>query len=133
MARFYREAPLNAIWEGSGNVMALDVLRQASRQPQGTVEVIDELARAASDVCDVRELIAELKLALSSNQAERQARLVCERLARLGAVAAMVESESPFAGVYANTRLVGTPLGQFGTHELGHQFETELMDRALAV
>ena len=133
MARYYREAPLNAIWEGSGNVMALDVLRAAARQPEATNEVIDNLARAASDACNVGEIVAELKQALSSNQAEREARRICERLARLAAVAALVESGSPFAGTYANTRLVGIPFGQFGTHDFGHRFETELMDRALAV
>ncbi len=34
LARFYRESPLNAIWEGSGNVMALDLLRGAAREPE---------------------------------------------------------------------------------------------------
>lgn len=133
MARYYREAPLNAIWEGSGNVMALDVLRAAARQPQATIEVIDSLARAASDACDVADKVAELKQALSSGDVERRARFVCERLARLAAVAALVEAGSPFAGIYANTRLVGTPLGQFGTHEFDHTIEMELMERALAV
>ncbi|EDQ92099.1 uncharacterized protein MONBRDRAFT_31227 [Monosiga brevicollis MX1] len=39
MPRLYRQAPLNAIWEGSGNVIALDVLRSAAREPE-TVEVL---------------------------------------------------------------------------------------------
>ncbi len=41
LARAYREAPVNAIWEGSGNVMALDVARVLSRAPALFDEVLD--------------------------------------------------------------------------------------------
>ena len=43
MARLYREAPLNGIWEGSGNVIALDVLRAAARSPQSVPAFLDEV------------------------------------------------------------------------------------------
>ena len=43
LARYYREAPLNAIWEGSGNVMALDVLRAAGRHPDATMDTLSRL------------------------------------------------------------------------------------------
>src|SRR5690606_17273273 len=49
MARIYREAPVNSIWEGSGNVMALDVLRVLQREPEIAQVVFQELAQAASD------------------------------------------------------------------------------------
>jgi putative acyl-CoA dehydrogenase len=133
MARYYREAPLNAIWEGSGNVMALDVLRAAARQPQATNDVIDTLARAASEVCDVTAIVGELKQAVFSPEAERRARYICERLAQLGAVASLVEANSPFAASYASTRLTGTPFSQFGTHDFSRELETELIERALAI
>src|SRR5262249_51720303 len=42
-ARLYRELPLNAIWEGSGNVMALDLLRVLQREPEALEIVLDEL------------------------------------------------------------------------------------------
>ena len=42
-ARIYREAPVNAIWEGSGNVMALDVLRVLQREPEAEA-VLDDLS-----------------------------------------------------------------------------------------
>ena len=45
LARLYREVPVNAIWEGSGNVMALDVLRVLQREPEPCEIVMDELAR----------------------------------------------------------------------------------------
>jgi putative acyl-CoA dehydrogenase len=50
LARLYREVPVNAIWEGSGNVMALDVLRVLQREPESFAMVMDELgATAAKD------------------------------------------------------------------------------------
>src|SRR5207245_3369670 len=44
LPRLYREAPLNSIWEGSGNVMCLDVLRAARREPAAVEALIGELA-----------------------------------------------------------------------------------------
>jgi len=46
-ARIYREMPLNAIWEGSGNVMALDLLRVLQREPETAAIVMEDLAAAA--------------------------------------------------------------------------------------
>ena len=133
MARYYREAPLNPIWEGSGNVMALDVLRAAARQPDATNEVIDRLGRIASEVCDTREIVTTLKQTLQSGDAERRARFSCESLARLGAVAALVEAGSPLAGIYAATRLTGAPYAQYGARDIDFQNESKLIERALAV
>src|SRR5881296_2226089 len=46
LARLYREAPLNSIWEGSGNVNALDVLRAMSREPESLTAYLSEVERA---------------------------------------------------------------------------------------
>ena len=46
MARLYREAPLNGIWEGSGNVICLDVLRSMAREPDCVPALLDEIAAA---------------------------------------------------------------------------------------
>jgi len=48
LARLYREAPLNAIWEGSGNIMALDLLRGVAREPEGAERVLTKLAGEAA-------------------------------------------------------------------------------------
>jgi putative acyl-CoA dehydrogenase len=48
MARLYREAPVNSIWEGSGNVMCLDVLRAIQREPDGAALLLGDLAREAA-------------------------------------------------------------------------------------
>jgi len=48
MARLFREAPVNSIWEGSGNVMCLDVMRAVAREPEGFFALLDELQRGAA-------------------------------------------------------------------------------------
>jgi putative acyl-CoA dehydrogenase len=47
LARLYRESPLNSIWEGSGNVIALDVVRAATREPPSVAALLAELATTA--------------------------------------------------------------------------------------
>lgn len=46
MARYFRASPLNAIWEGSGNVIALDILRAIGREQQSLEAVVGEIAKA---------------------------------------------------------------------------------------
>ena len=83
LARLYREAPVNAIWEGSGNVQCLDVLRAFAREP-GTVEtVVTELRAGASlNPALARELESiESVLTRPGPELERAARGWVERLA----------------------------------------------------
>jgi len=131
MARLYREAPLNAIWEGSGNVMALDVLRAAGRHPEASLDTLSRLVRTASQAFQVGPLAQSLERTLKSPDAERRARFLCEGLARIAALAALVEAKSDFATLYGDARLGAHRFGQFGTADLGSA-ETYLMDRALA-
>src|SRR4029077_4055966 len=132
MARLYREAPLNAIWEGSGNVMALDVLRAAGRHPDAAMETVRALARTAAKAFDVQPLASALEKTLKSPDAERRARFLCEGLARIAALAALAEANSPFATLYGDTRFAKFHFSQYGAADLGTS-ETALMDRALAV
>tara|TARA_R110001599_G_scaffold353826_1_gene599294 strand:- start:69039 stop:70733 length:1695 start_codon:yes stop_codon:yes gene_type:complete len=82
LARLYRDAPINAIWEGSGNVQALDMLRALGRSP----EVLDawyvELAktRGASSVLDAAVLSVQNAL-LDSDEVEYRARRLVDQLA----------------------------------------------------
>jgi putative acyl-CoA dehydrogenase len=132
LARYFRESPLNAIWEGSGNVMALDVLRAAGRHPDQAMETVSALARTAAAAFDVRPLADTLANVLQSGDAERRARFLCEGLAKIAALAALAEANSDFAALYGDTRLTGARFAQFGTADLGGA-EQALMDRALAV
>ncbi|MGB8338618.1 MAG: isovaleryl-CoA dehydrogenase [Burkholderiales bacterium] len=61
MPRIYREMPLNSIWEGSGNVMCLDVLRAAGKTPHALQLVFDELAWARSTNVRFDEYVTQLK------------------------------------------------------------------------
>ncbi|WP_422008575.1 acyl-CoA dehydrogenase family protein [Reyranella sp.] len=131
LARYFRESPLNAIWEGSGNVMALDVLRAAGRHPEAATDTLSRLVRTADRAFKAGPLAQALEQTLKSGAAERRARFLCESLAKIAAVAALVEAGSPFAALYAETRLSGSPFAQFGSADLGDS-ETALMDRALA-
>jgi putative acyl-CoA dehydrogenase len=120
LARAYREAPVNAVWEGSGNVMALDVLRAAGRDRAAAASVIESMAAAAG--ATGTELAGKIKTDLLGNEAEFHARRITERLARLAALAALAESGSAFVDVYADTRLAQAA-GTFGAHDLGAAVE----------
>jgi putative acyl-CoA dehydrogenase len=92
---------------------------------------VGALAKTASAAFDVRPLAETLAAVLRSGEAERRARFLCEGLAKIAALAALVEAGSDFAVLYGDTRLAGTRLAQFGTADLGGA-EQALMDRALA-
>ena len=131
MARYFRESPLNAIWEGSGNVMALDVLRAASRHPDAATDTLSRLVRSAAQAFNVGPLAQLLERTLKSGEAERRARFLCEGLAKIAAVSALAEAGSPFAAIYADSRLGSARFAQYGAADLGAA-ETRLVDRALA-
>ncbi|MGN6667371.1 MAG: isovaleryl-CoA dehydrogenase [Trinickia sp.] len=82
MARFYREAPVNSIWEGSGNVMCLDVLRALERDPQGAHAL---LAQWRADAQGAPKLVAALdtlqaSLATALEEREAGARALVQQL-----------------------------------------------------
>jgi putative acyl-CoA dehydrogenase len=82
LPRLYREAPVNAIWEGSGNVICLDVLRAMVREPESLPALLAELrlARGAHPALDAWTAALERDLA-DPTDAEARARGVVERLA----------------------------------------------------
>ena len=64
MPRLYRDAPLNSIWEGSGNVAALDVLRAAAKEPEGLPAFLAEVELAAGANADLDGHVGRLKAGL---------------------------------------------------------------------
>jgi len=96
-ARLYRELPLNAIWEGSGNVMALDLLRVLEREPKTFACVLEALAAMAGPEATLRAELERLH-ALSQDPAGLMAhgRDLIESLARLAA-GALLRAEAPAA------------------------------------
>jgi putative acyl-CoA dehydrogenase len=85
MARLFREAPVNSIWEGSGNVMCLDVLRAVAREPDLALALLDELAREGGDEPRLAAEFQALRTLLASDPAglEAQARRFTTRLVLL--------------------------------------------------
>ena len=85
MARLYREAPVNSIWEGSGNVMCLDVLRAARQEPQPVAQTVDGLARAHPGEPALRAAADRLlsALALDTDGQQAMARMVARDLVLL--------------------------------------------------
>jgi putative acyl-CoA dehydrogenase len=131
MPRLYREAPVNAIWEGSGNVMCLDVLRAAGREEGGRA-VLEHLARETKDLPGSAETASAIAKALASPTAEAHARAAVERLAQLAAAAALTSSAPPaVAEAFARTRLAAVPGASFGTSSLDTADIAVLLDRAL--
>ena len=89
LARHYRKSPVNAIWEGSGNVMCLDVLRALSREPDAASAVLHELTGETLGLHGAGEAIAFIGKTFRRPDSERVARLAVERLALLAAAAAL--------------------------------------------
>ena len=106
MPRLYREAPVNAIWEGSGNVQCLDIARAISRSPQTLEAYFDEVgsARGESPALDahVRALEDEMR---DLSDFESRARDLCDRLAVGLEAAALIRAGSPVAGAFCRSRL----------------------------
>jgi putative acyl-CoA dehydrogenase len=131
LARHYREAPVNAIWEGSGNVMCLDVLRALSREPDAASAVLQGLAGEARGLPGAADAVALIGKAFRRPDSERVARVAVEKLALLAAVAALNQVSPHHAELFASTRLTGNHAGMYGAVELGNEDIRGLLARAL--
>lgn len=106
MARMYREAPVNSIWEGSGNVMCLDVLRAIARDPQAMQLLLEQLDNSSSQ--PLRQLGKELRedLATVPEQQEMLARRFAQKLVLAMQAHLMQEQSAPtIAEAFINSRL----------------------------
>jgi putative acyl-CoA dehydrogenase len=131
LARHYRESPVNAIWEGSGNVMCLDVLRALSREADAALGVLRELAEATLGLPGAGEAVAFIGKAFRRPDSERVARLAVEKLALLAAAAALNKVASPGAELFAATRLATNHTGMYGAVDLANDDVRALIERAL--
>jgi putative acyl-CoA dehydrogenase len=121
LARLYREAPLNSIWEGSGNVNALDVIRAVTREPASLEALTKELhvVRGRSRELDtfIDTAVAQAhSLDADSPEAAFVARRVVERLAVGFQAALLVEhSPGPVADAFIASRVEGRRGATFGS------------------
>ncbi len=85
MARLFLESPVNSIWEGSGNVMCLDVLRALSRDPEAAHALLEELTPAAQGEPRIAAALRELQALLAEppEALEAMGRLLVQRLVLL--------------------------------------------------
>ena len=117
MARLYREAPLNGIWEGSGNLVALDVLRALRRHPEALDVFLAEVALARGTVSTldayVERLIDEAQRAADGD--DSRARRVAEMMT-LALQASLLVRFSPtsVADVFCQSRLDSDRSGTYG-------------------
>ena len=103
LPRLYREAPVNAIWEGSGNVMCLDVLR-ALRRDEEAAELFASLTREASRLSGAMEAPFDRDNAIASEAAARE---MVGRLAGIAAAAVLNDSApAPVAEAFVRARVV---------------------------
>ena len=117
MPRLYREAPLASIWEGSGNVMALDVLRALARSPEALDAFFAEIDEAAGADARLDEFAAATRAEFSDLESiEPRARRVVERMA-LCLQGSLLVRHAPHAvaDAFCAARLAGDAGLHYGT------------------
>jgi putative acyl-CoA dehydrogenase len=117
VARLYREAPVNSVWEGSGNVICLDVLRALEREPASLEALRGEFAAAKGADRRYDAYVKALDAALSDRAGlEGRARDVTGRMALALAGSLMLRHAPPgLADAFSTTRLTdGTPPQAYG-------------------
>ena len=117
MPHLYREAPVNSIWEGSGNVIGLDVLRALGREPETGEVLFAELEKARGNDANLDRAIGDLKAELAEPHGlEGRMRIVTELMA-LTLQGALLTRHAPsaVAEAFCATRLGPRYRGAFGT------------------
>jgi putative acyl-CoA dehydrogenase len=125
LARLYREAPLSSIWEGSGNVMALDVLRALTRTPAALGVLLDEVALAQGGNAHLDAHVTGLKKQLADDPRtlEERARRVVEDMALALQGSLLVRHAPAFvADAFCASRLGGQHGHEYGTLPSGTDF-----------
>jgi putative acyl-CoA dehydrogenase len=133
MPRLYREAPLASIWEGSGNVMSLDVLRALTRSPRSLEVFLHELRQADGADARLDARVRSLESQLSDPATlETRARRVVETMALCLQGSLLVRHAPPaVADAFCASRLAGDGGLEYGTLPAGVDFQA-IITRARA-
>jgi len=131
LPRLYREAPVNAIWEGSGNIQCLDVLRALAREPRCFDALVGVIEPHVSTTPALGPLIDDLKRELCcADHLPLRARHLVERMVLGFQAAILIEAEAgAVAEAFCASRLPSGPGGLFGSLAHGHDLEA-IIDRA---
>ena len=131
MARIYRQSPLNSIWEGSGNVVCLDILRAIGRDPRSAGELVAELEKARSANRLLDRAIDDVKGRLTGPPDEAGARRLAETIALALQGATLARSTPSFVfDAFCATRLGDRPGLTFGASDVKIDVGA-LIDRAM--
>jgi putative acyl-CoA dehydrogenase len=115
MPRLYREAPVNAIWEGSGNVQCLDIARAIHRSPATLDAYFAEVGSAKGESAALDAHVAALKDDMSDLDGfEARARDLCDRLALGLEAAGLIRAGSPVAEAFCLSRLESRGAQNYG-------------------
>ncbi|MCO6187870.1 isovaleryl-CoA dehydrogenase [Rhizobium sp. L1K21] len=134
LPRLYRQAPLNSIWEGSGNIQCLDVLRSLSKEPKTHAALFAELQSAKGRNARYDAELQRLMAAFSDmEQIEYRSRYIVERTALALQASLLLKTEhDDIADAFCASRLGGEHGLVFGT--LGKEAPVDkLIERALVV
>jgi len=114
LPRLYRQAPLNSIWEGSGNIQCLDVLRALAREPETGAALLSFLDSAGGrdDAYDAG--LERVRRLLATPPGEAHARSAVAALAVQLQAAALLSAGSPLADVFCRSRSGGIGPGVYG-------------------
>ncbi len=125
LPRLYRDIPVNSIWEGSGNVQCLDVLRSMQKEPQSVEALLNEIKSASGANINFDNFIRVVeKELLNVNDLEFRARGVVERLALALQAAVLLRNAPAFVGdAFCNSRLSEENHLSFGTLPVGVEVE----------
>ena len=115
--RLYREAPLNSIWEGSGNVICLDVQRALRKTPETVASLVDELRLAQGGDARLDAALRALETDLHEDIAEPgDGRRITERVAVVLQASLLVRhAPTPIADAFVASRIAGEHGMCFGT------------------
>lgn len=132
MPRLYREAPLNSIWEGSGNIMGLDVLRAMTREPEAMPAFMAELEQARGNDVNLDHGIDDLRVEFENKAGiEGRMRMITELMA-LCLQGALLTRHAPVAvaEAFCASRLAPRFRGAYGTLPAGCDLQA-IIDRAM--
>src|SRR5690606_9317746 len=129
LPRLYRQAPLNSIWEGSGNIQCLDVLRALAREPDTAAALRAEI-EAARGLHPALDAVAMQLGDMLAATDEAGSRMLVERLALALQAAVLLRAGSPVAEAFCRSRLGGEHGLALGTLPVPVD-HVSVMDRAL--
>lgn len=132
LPRLYREAPVNSIWEGSGNVQCLDVLRAVAKTPESIECFFDELERYQGQIALFDAYLNDTKQHYARLQdPQYEARFMVERLAKSMQAAQLIRADNPvIAEAFCQSRLGELRGLNYGNLPLGIDCRA-IIDRAM--